>query len=63
MRPAVVVTSTDVPGRAVESRSIADRLRELSSDDGSGPHWIVFLITLLLCASLGGLLLEARRSV
>jgi hypothetical protein len=63
MRPAVVVTSTDVPGRAVESRSIADRLRELSSDDGSGPHWIVFLITLLLCASLGVLLLEARRSV
>jgi hypothetical protein len=63
IRSAVAITPIDVPGRAVQSRSIADRLEELSGDSGSGPHWMVFLITLLLCASLGGLLREARRSV
>ena len=63
MRAALAANRVDLPGPVVESRSLADRLEELGGDGGSGPHWMVFLITLLLCASLGALLRQARRSV
>jgi hypothetical protein len=63
LRSGFAVASTGLPGGAVEARSITDRLSALG-EDGQGPTpWLMMLITLMLCASFGALLREARRSV
>jgi hypothetical protein len=61
LRPALAAASTRLP--AIESRSITDRLTALGKDSETGTHWLMLLITLMLCAAFGALLREARRSV
>jgi hypothetical protein len=62
-RAAVAVAWPGVPDQSSASRSITDQLQDLGGGTGGGPHWLLMFITLMLFATFGALLREARRSV